>query len=107
MPMKSYERGVQEVRLQMLEVVAYFCFIITPVIAAFLLIASLVAERERLEIYAEDKSELDDKLAKWREMKRKLSEWKEEEWRKMEERRIAKDQAIASSIKKMIGGPQG
>ncbi len=90
----------------MLEVLAYFCFIATPVVAAFLLLVSLMAERERLEIYAEDKSELDEKLLKWREMKRKLSEWKEEEWRKMEERRIAKDQAIASSIKKMIGGPQ-
>ncbi len=87
-------------------VVAYLCLLLVPAIAVLILILSMIAERERLGIYTDDKSELDEKIDKWRVMKRKLGEWKEEEWRKMEERRIAKGQAVAKSLKQMLGGGQ-
>ncbi len=90
----------------MMTVVAYLCLLLVPVVAVLILILSLVAERERLNIYTADKSELDDKIATWRAMKKKLGEWKEEEWLKMEERRIAKGQAVAKSLKQMLGGGQ-
>jgi len=104
MPMKNV-RGAIETAL-MTDVLINICAILVPVIAAFLLLISIMAERLRLDIYLEDMSTLDEKIAKWRKMKKKLAEWKDEEWRKMEERRIAKEQAIAKSIKSMIGEPQ-
>ncbi len=68
-----------------------------------ILLVSFIAERERINIYAGDKSEIDEKIKKWHEMKRQLKDWKEDEWRKMEERRIAKNQAVSKSLQQIMG----
>ena len=87
----------------MATVIAYLCCLLAPAIGVIILLMSYMAEHERIDIYACDKSEIDKKIQKWHEMKRQLNDWKEGEWRKMEERRIARDEAVSKSLKELLG----
>ena len=82
----------------MMTFLAYFCCLLAPTVGVIILLMSFLAERERLDIYACDKSEIDKKIQKWHDMKRRLKDWKEDEWRKMEECRIAKEQAVSKIV---------
>jgi len=83
------------------EILLYIFFMLVAPVAAALFLSAVAAERNRLEIYREDKKSLDDKIEKWRAMKRELRKWKEQEMRKVEERHMMKEKAMAAALKKL------
>jgi anti-sigma factor RsiW len=84
------------------EILLYLFFMLAAPIAVTLLLSAVAAERNRLEIYLEDKKTLDERIEKWRAMKRELRKWKEQEMRKAEERRLMKEKAMTAALKQLI-----
>jgi hypothetical protein len=83
------------------EILLYLFFMSVAPVATALFLGAVAAERNRLEIYREDKKSLDERIEKWRAMKRELRKWKEQEMRKAEERHMMKEKAMAAALKQL------
>jgi len=88
--------------LFMEEILLYLFFLLVAPAAVALLLGAVASERNRLEIYLEDKKTLDIRIDKWRAMKRELRKWKEQEMRKAEERKLLKEKAMTAALKQII-----
>lgn len=84
------------------EILLYLFFLLVTPAAVIVFLRSFAAERDRLEIYLDDRKTLESRIDKWRAMKRELNKWKDQERRKAEERKLLRERTISQAMKQIM-----